>query len=65
MNNLQQRNPQLANQIKTMMNNNIDPSAVVKQAISKATPEQMASVLQMAKQYGVPDNILSEIQNNK
>ena len=65
MNSLQQRNPHLVNQAKQMMNNNIDVSVVVKQMAGGIPPEQMGQLLQVAKQIGVPDNILSEIQNCK
>ena len=65
MSNLEARDPRLAGQIRTMMNNGTDPKSVVKQMIGNQTPERISNVLTMAKQYGVPDEILSQLQNNK
>ena len=64
MSNLEARDPRLAGQIKTMMTNGTDPKSVVKQMMGSQSPEQISNVLTMAKQYGVPDEILSQIQNN-
>lgn len=65
MSNLEARDPRLAGQIRTMMNNGTDPKSVVKQMMGNQTPERISNVLTMAKQYGVPDEILSQLQNNK
>lgn len=65
MSNLEARDPRLAGQIRTMMTNGTDPKSVVKQMIGNASPHQMENVISMAKQYGVPDEILSQLQNNK
>ena len=64
MSNLQQRNPQMANQIETMMNSGVDPSSMVKQTLRNFSPEQMTQVFNAAKQYGVPDNVISDLQNS-
>lgn len=64
MSNLEARDPRLAGQIRTMMTNGTDPKSVVKQMMGNQPPEQISNVLTMAKQYGVPDEILSQIQNN-
>lgn len=65
MSNLEARDPRLAGQIRTMMTNGTDPKSVVKQMINNQSPEQISNVLSMAKQYGVPNEILSQLQNNK
>ena len=65
MSNLEARDPRLAGQIRTMMTNGTNPKSVVKQMMGNQTPEQVSNVLTMAKQYGVPDEILSQLQNNK
>lgn len=65
MSNLEAKDPRLANQIKTMMNNGSDPKSIARQMMGNITPEQISNVLSMAKQYGVPDEILSQLQNNK
>ena len=65
MSNLEARDPRLAGQIRTMMTNGTDPKSVVKQMINNQSPEQISNVLSMARQYGVPNEILSQLQNNK
>lgn len=64
MSNLEVRDPRLAGQIRTMMTNGTDPKSIVKQMMGNQSPEQVSNVLTMAKQYGVPDEILSQLQNN-
>jgi len=63
MSQLQVKNPQGFQVIQNLMNNNGNPEQLVNQLIGNATPEQRTSILKQAKQYGVPDNILSKIQN--
>lgn len=65
MSNLEARDPRLAGQIRTMMNNGTDPKSVVRQMMGNITPEQTSNILSMAKRYGVPDEILSQLQNTK
>lgn len=38
---------------------------MLKQVMGNATPQQMQNIMQQAKQMGVPDNILSQMQNLK
>ena len=59
------QNPQLYQQISQLQRNNANPQELIKQAVNKATPQQMQNVLTQAKQLGVPDNILTQIQNMK
>lgn len=47
------------------MQNNGNPQAMIQQMMSNATPEQRQNLLQQAKGYGVPNEILSKIQNMK
>jgi hypothetical protein len=47
------------------MRSNGNPQAMLQQIMSNATPEQKQSLLNQAKQYGCPSNILSQIQNMK
>lgn len=49
--------------LNQMMNSGGNPQAMLNQIIGKSNPEQIQSVLQQAKQVGVPDNILSQLQN--
>jgi hypothetical protein len=48
-----------------MMASNGNPQDIVKQMVGNSSPEQIQQVLQMGKQMGVPDNVLSQIQNIK
>lgn len=65
MNQLQGKNPHGYQMINNMMTNGGNPEAFLKQIVSKASPEQMESLLKQAKNFGVPDNVLSQIQNMK
>ena len=47
------------------MRSNGNPQAMLKQLLGNATPEQKQGLLNQAKSYGVPDNILSQLQNMK
>ena len=47
------------------MQSNGNPQAIIQQMMSGATPEQKQELLSKAKQYGCPENILSQIQNMK
>jgi len=47
------------------MQSNGNPQALLQQLMSNATPEQKKGLLSQCKNYGVPDNILSQIQNMK
>lgn len=62
---LQRQNPQGYQVINEAIQNNGNPQAMLKQMISNATPEQMEGLLKEAKKYGVPDDVLSKIQNMK
>lgn len=63
--NLQSRNPQGYQFANYLMQNggNIDP--IIRQMLSKITPEQKQQVLNKAKGFGAPDSWLSQLQNLK
>lgn len=65
MGQLQARNPQVAGQIQQAMNSGANPQALIKQMMSNVDSTQMQSIMTQAKQYGVPDSILSQLQNMK
>ena len=65
MNMLQSRNPQMFQMINQAKNNGTNPQDILKQMMGNATPEQMAGVMQQAKQFGVPDDVLKQFQNLK
>ena len=50
-------------QINQLKNNNADPRALVKQIVSGSTPEKMQGILNQAKMLGVPDSVLTQVQN--
>lgn len=65
MSRLQQKNPQGYNAINQAMQNNGNPKDIVEQMFKNATPEQRQSVLNQARSYGCPNDILSKLQNLK
>ena len=65
MNQLQAKNPQGFQVINQMMNSGGNPKEILQQMMGNTNPEQMQNIIQQAKQFGVPDNILSQLQNMK
>ncbi len=65
MNQLQLKNPQGHQVIQNLMNSNSNPKAMLQQLMSNATPEQKESLLKQARQYGIPQDVLSQVQNMK
>lgn len=65
MGQLQSRNPQMASQIQQAMNNGTNPQALMKQMMSGANNSQIQQVMTQAKQFGVPDDVLQQMQNIK
>lgn len=63
MGQLQSKNPQMANQISQAMNNGTNPQALMKQMMGNMDNAQIQNALNQAKQIGVPDNILNQMQN--
>ena len=59
------KNPTGFNLVSQAIQNNGNPQALVQQIMSNATPEQREGILKQCKSYGVPDDILSKIQNMK
>lgn len=65
MQRLQTVNPkgyQFANQL---MQNNGNPEGALKQMLEKLSPEQKQNILNQARSYGAPNDVLSKIQNMK
>lgn len=52
-------------QIKKAMQNNENPNLMLQQVMGHYTPEQKQALFKQCKNFGVPDNILSQIQNMK
>lgn len=57
--------PQNFQTINALMQNNNNPQALVKQIMGNVSPEQKQNLLNQMKQYGCPENILSQLQNMK
>lgn len=51
--------------INEAMQNNGNPQAMIQQMMSNATPEQKENLFKQCKQYGIPDGLLSKLQNMK
>ena len=64
MNQLKTRNPQAFQIVEQARNNNGNPMDLFKQMTSNYTPEQMDSLFSKAKQMGIPDDVLQQVQNN-
>ena len=65
MNMLKQKNPQGYNMINQRRQNGANPNAMLNQIMRNMQPQQRQQLLQNAKQYGAPDNVLSRFQNMK
>lgn len=53
------------NEINAMLSGDKNPQDLVKKAMEGFTPYQKQNVLNMARNIGVPDNIIEEVQNMK
>lgn len=49
--------------VNQMMNSGGNPQQLLHQLVGKSSPQQLQGIMQQAKQFGVPDNILSQLQN--
>lgn len=59
------KNPKGFQTINALMQNNGNPKAIIQQMMTGASPEQKENLFKKAKNYGVPEQILSQIQNMK
>ena len=59
------RNPQGYQFVNNLMQNNGNPNAILNQVFGQIKPEVRQNILNQAKEYGVPENILAKIQNIK
>lgn len=50
--------------VEQARNNNSNPIDLFKQVTSGYSPEQMNNLFNRAKQIGVPDDVLQQLQNN-
>ena len=65
MTQLRTQNPQGYNMLNQMMQSGVSPQQFLNQMVGNSNPQQMQQILQQAKQFGVPDNFLAQMQNMK
>ena len=65
MNQMKLKLPQNFQIAQNLMQNNGNPQVLVKQIMGNVSPEQKQNLLNQMKQYGCPNNILSQLQNMK
>ena len=65
MTQLQNNNPQMASEIKGLLDGTKNPQDIVKQVISGLSPYQKQNVLNQARSMGVPADIIEQVQNMK
>lgn len=65
MTQLQNNNPQMANEIKGLLDGTKNPQDIVKQVISGFSPYQKQNVLNQARSMGIPAEIIEQVQNMK
>ena len=63
MNQLKSQNPQGYQMLMQAKNSGANPQELLKQFMGNTTPEQMEQVLKLGKQFNIPDDVLSQIQN--
>lgn len=63
MSQLQAKNPQAFQIINNAKNSGTNPQEFMKQMMNGVSPEQMQNVLTQAKNMGVPDEVLKQVQN--
>lgn len=62
---LQNNNPQMASEIKGLLDGTKNPQDIVKQIISGFSPYQKQNVLNQARSMGIPADIIEQVQNMK
>jgi len=58
------RNPQKANQIQGLINSNGNPMAIYNEIVKDKSPEQMEYFYNYARNCGIPDEVIKQVQNN-
>lgn len=61
----QNNNPQMASEIKGLLDGTKNPQDIVKQIISGFSPYQKQNVLNQARSMGIPAEIIEQVQNMK
>ena len=60
---LKVRNPQLFQQVEGLVKNNGNPMELFKQITGNYSPEQMEQLYSQAKQFGISDDVINQVQN--
>lgn len=63
MGQLQTRNPKMFQMISQAKNSGVNPQDFMKQMMGDVSPEQLQNVFAQAKNMGVPNEVLNQIQN--
>lgn len=54
----------MAGQVQNMINSNGNPMDLYRQITKDKTPEQMQQFYAFTKKFGIPDEIINQVQNN-
>ena len=65
MQQVQNQNPQAFQMVNQAINSGANPMQFMKQVMGNVSPQQMQDIMTQAKQFGVPDEVLQQIQNIK
>jgi len=65
MNQIQKKNPQVAQEIKQAQSSGTNPRALLQQMMGISNNQQIQQVFNQARNMGVPDEIIRQIQNNR
>lgn len=65
MQQVQNQNPQAFQMVNQAINSGANPMQFMKQVMSNVSPQQMQDIMVQAKQFGVPDEVLQQMQNIK
>ena len=63
MNMVKQNNPQVFNQIQTLMQNGVNPEQYARNQIANASPQQVEQVKQVARQFGINEQQIHQIDD--
>ena len=65
MQQIQSQNPQAFQMVNQAINSGANPMQFMKQVMGNVSSQQMQDIMTQAKQFGVPDEVLQQIQNMK
>lgn len=65
MNQLKMKQPQMFQLVEQARKNQSNPMEMFRDVTKNYSPEQMENLINRAKQFGVPEEVLQNIQNQK